>query len=78
MRMPEPCEYALEDAGDLGQREAGNDAPERSTLEVLHRDERGPSCSKYSWTVTMFGWLSEPGNARLAQEALHEGGVGCV
>jgi hypothetical protein len=41
MSVAEPGEDPFEDAGDLRQREARQDAAQRAALEVLHRDEGG-------------------------------------
>ena len=41
LRVCQPGEQALEHADNLGERQLSDQRPERTSFEVLHRDERG-------------------------------------
>ena len=64
--IPRECAWAsadqdaLEDARGLEQRETGSHPRSDPRSKYSIAMNAVPSCSKYSCTVTMFGWFSEP------------------
>ena len=72
----EPGENALEHAGDLRQLEVADERAQGSALDVLHRDVRRALVLEEVVDGDDVGVAERAGDARLAYEALGEGGIG--
>jgi len=76
LRVRQPGEQALEHADDLGERQLSDQRPERTSFEVLHRDERGAVVLEVLVHGHDVRMVQGPRQLGLAEEALDESRIG--